>query len=166
MVRDKEIRYGIRDTIIFFFFFLPFSPSISSIPGIQGFTYSSSWSDQGVSARPVQTLGLATLKDIFYSCDVFEGAEKTHSPDPRNRMYVLPSCEAFNFKIPFDWGRRGGEGEGGRPYIPSSFHLDSSPISVENFDELTIVFFWKHVRPCHNLSPPPPLSWYKIYFFT
>lgn len=28
-----------------------------------------------------QTLGLATLKDIFYSCDVFEGAEKTHSAD-------------------------------------------------------------------------------------
>lgn len=153
MVRDKEIRYGIRYDHFFFFFSLPFSPSISSIPGIQGFTYSSSWSDQGVSARPVQTLGLATLKDIFYSCDVFEGAEKTHSPDPRNRMYVLPSCEAFNFKILFDWGRR----RGGR-YIRSPFHLDSSPISVENFDELTIVFFWKHVRPCHNLSPSPPSS--------
>lgn len=155
MVRDKEIRYGIRDTIIFFFFFfLPFSPSISSIPGIQGFTYSSSWSDQGVSARPVQTLGLATLKDIFYSCDVFEGAEKTHSPDPRNRMYVLPSCEAFNFKIPFDWGRRGGVGEAIYSFaFPSRFLSD-----------LRWEFWWINnrvfleTRPTLSQFIPPPSS--------
>lgn len=52
-----------------------------------------------------QTLGLATLKDIFYSCDVFEGAEKHILPiqariEPGESYFHLRlSARIFNFKI-------------------------------------------------------------------
>ena len=38
-----------------------------------------------LSSSSVESPGWATLKDIFYSCDVFEGAEKTHSGNPESR---------------------------------------------------------------------------------
>lgn len=46
-----------------------------------------------------QMLGQATLKDIFYSCDVFEGAEKTHSPnpDPASNKMVPAGLSLFSY---------------------------------------------------------------------
>lgn len=52
-----------------------------------------------------QTLGLATLKDIFYSCDVFEGAEKhilliqARIEPGESYFHLRLSARIFNFKI-------------------------------------------------------------------
>lgn len=166
MVRDKEIRYGIRDTIIFFFFSSLFPLRFPVFPVFKVSRILQVDRTKGFQPARSRRWGWQLWRIFFIHVTCLRARKK----------HILPIqgivCMSFHPAKPsiLKSPSIGGGGEGwGRPYIPSPFHLDSSPISVENFDELTIVFFWKHVRPCHNLSPPPPpspLSWYKIYFFT